>query len=72
MAKSILIISRAAAGFRRAGVEHPPGKAEYPASEFTADQMARLQAEPLLDVIEIGEDDPAADPTPDPKKKAAG
>jgi hypothetical protein len=36
-----------------------PARAEYPASTFSAEQMALLQAEPLLEVIITGDPDPA-------------
>jgi hypothetical protein len=42
-----------AAGFRRAGVFHPAGPAEYPAGTFSAAQLAALRAEPALVVEEL-------------------
>lgn len=41
-------------GFRRAGLAHP-ARAEYPAGFFTAEQLAQLRAEPMLDVRELAE-----------------
>ncbi|PTW61425.1 hypothetical protein C8N35_102134 [Breoghania corrubedonensis] len=40
-------------GFWRAGVFHPGEAVEHPAGTFTADEVARLKAEPNLDVEEI-------------------
>ena len=37
-------------GFRRAGLAHP-ARAEYPAGAFTAEQMAALTEEPLLQLL---------------------
>jgi len=44
-------------GFRRAGVSHH-GTALHPEGAFTADELARLRAEPMLVVREI--EQPAA------------
>lgn len=57
MPQTVTIVSRVP-GFRRAGMAHP-ARAEYPASTFSAEQMALLQAEPLLEVIITGDPDPA-------------
>lgn len=42
--------------FRRAGIAHPKGTVEYPDGKFTKEQLATLQAEPMLtvEVIENG------------------
>ena len=63
MAQTVTIVSRKE-GFRRAGMAHPL-RAEYPIETFTADQLAALQAEPMLEVVITGEPDPAP---VDPKK----
>ncbi len=47
---TIRIISRAAPGFRRGGIAHPADKT-YPASNFTVEQLAAIDDEPLLTVI---------------------
>ena len=45
-------------GFRRCGIAHPVAPVTYPDDKFTADELAALQAEPML-VVEVGEADPA-------------
>ena len=60
MAKTVTIMCRQP-GFRRAGIAHP-ARAEYLASAFTAEQLAQMKAEPMLEVFEAGEDDPAPAP----------
>lgn len=52
MAKIIVVHSRAPGPFNRAGTTHQPGRNEYPAAQFSADQLAALKAEPLFDVEE--------------------
>jgi hypothetical protein len=42
-------------GFRRAGVAHSKEWREYPDDKFSAEQLAALQAEPMLQV-EVGAD----------------
>lgn len=51
-------------GFRRAGIAHP-AVARYPEGHFSDEQMAALQAEPLIEVREIPvpERCPVSDPT---------
>jgi hypothetical protein len=49
-APGIRIVSRAHEGFRRGGHAHP-ADATYPADYFTAEQLALIEAEPLLTVI---------------------
>lgn len=41
--------------FRRAGIVHPKGPVEYPDGKFTKEQLAALQAEPML-TVEITDD----------------
>lgn len=41
--------------FRRAGIAHPKGTVEYPDGKFTKEQLATLQAEPMLAVEVIEE-----------------
>ncbi|MBP7127321.1 hypothetical protein KBD49_13240 [Myxococcota bacterium] len=50
-------------GFRRAGIAHP-AVARYPEGRFSAEQMAALRAEPLIEVREIP--DPEPGPGSDP------
>lgn len=54
---SIKIVSRKP-GFRRAGIAHPP-VAVYADDHFSPEQLAQLEAEPLLSVTRI--DDGKAD-----------
>lgn len=42
-------------GFRRAGIAHPAAATDHPDDAFTAEQLAALQAEPML-TVEIIED----------------
>jgi len=51
-------------GFRRAGIAHH-GTRDYPASQFSAEQLEQLRSEPLLVVqaIDLPEDKPAAGKT---------
>lgn len=42
-------------GFRRCGIEHPARPTCYPDGFFTAEQLARLKAEPMLVVEEVAE-----------------
>lgn len=41
------------AGFRRCGAAHPAVWTEYPDDRFTREQLARLEAEPMLQVEKI-------------------
>lgn len=57
-------ISSSVDGFRRAGMAHPARPCTYPDDEFTAEQLAQLEAEPRLAVSrlqtdEVDQDDPA-------------
>ena len=47
-------------GFRRCGMAHPAEVKSYPDSKFTPEQLARLQAEPML-IVEVVADKPAQD-----------
>lgn len=49
-APGIRIVSRAHEGFRRGGHAHP-ADANYSADYFSAEQLALIEAEPLLTVI---------------------
>lgn len=40
-------------GFRRAGFAHP-SRAEYPLDAFTAEQLASISTEPVLEMVSIG------------------
>ncbi len=46
----MIIISSARDGFRRCGVAHPAAPTSYADDYFDADQLAILQAEPMLTV----------------------
>lgn len=52
MAKIVTITSKRD-GFRRCGIAHS-GTVEHPADKFTKEQLAALQAEPLL-VVSVAE-----------------
>jgi len=65
--KIIRIISKKD-GFRRAGKAHPAEPMDYPADAFDKDQLAELQAEPMLVVQELD----VADPKPAKGKAGNG
>lgn len=48
-------------GFRRAGIAHPARPTEHPAERFSAEQLAQLQAEPMLvvELVETARPEPA-------------
>lgn len=50
---AVLRITARRAGFRRAGVAHPATPVEHPAERFTAGEIARLEAEPMLIVERV-------------------
>lgn len=54
----IIIITSKQPGFRRCGIAHGAKPTEYPDDAFTAEQLAALQAEPML-TVEITSDEPA-------------
>ncbi|MOA32044.1 hypothetical protein D3C78_1532330 [compost metagenome] len=43
-------------GFRRCGIAHPAQPVDHPAERFSADELERLQAEPLL-IVQLLDDD---------------
>ena len=51
--------------FRRCGMPHPKGPAEYPDDRFSKKELAVLKAEPMLTVEEIK----APEETPAKKRK---
>lgn len=55
-----LLIASKREGFRRAGRAWPATATEVDASEFSADQLAALKAEPML-TVEEAKDAPAAE-----------
>jgi hypothetical protein len=55
---SLIRITARRDGFRRAGLAHPARPIEHPAEAFTAEQLAQLQAEPML-TVELVEAEPA-------------
>ncbi|EWH09859.1 Rho termination factor domain protein [Catenovulum agarivorans DS-2] len=57
MAKKIIVISGAHAGYRRAGVKLNQGRNEFDESWFSAQQLAQLKADEKLSVSEV-EDKP--------------
>ncbi|OGB82021.1 MAG: hypothetical protein A2496_05305 [Burkholderiales bacterium RIFOXYC12_FULL_60_6] len=52
-------------GFRRCGVAHPKGPVEYPDGHWTEEQLAALQAEPMLVVQSIPPAEPPVDKSHD-------
>lgn len=55
-------------GFRRCGIAHPAAPTTYPEGRFTDDELARLEAEPMLVVTRSA---PIGDATGDPMKSEA-
>ena len=53
----MIIITSKQPGFRRCGVAHPAEPTEYPDDAFTREQLAALHAEPMLMVLEAGEEE---------------
>jgi hypothetical protein len=53
----MIIITAKKDGFRRCGVAHSAKRVEYPADAFSPEQLAELQAEPML-VVELVIDAP--------------
>lgn len=53
------------AGFRRCGIAHPAEWTEHPDGIFTGEEIARLSAEPMLEVQVIPEPVKTAEPTGD-------
>lgn len=47
----IVRITAKRAGFRRCGIAHPAQPVDHPADRFTAAELERLQAEPMLKVV---------------------
>lgn len=47
-------------GFRRCGVAHPAAATAHRDDAFTAEQLARLQAEPML-IVELLDGEPEGD-----------
>ncbi len=47
----MIIITSKSEGFRRAGIAHASTPTEYPDDAFTPEQLAALQAEPMLSVV---------------------
>lgn len=62
----MIIITSKRDGFRRAGLAHRKGPVEYADGHFTDDQLADLQAEPMLTVQIV-----AAQPASRPNAKDA-
>ncbi len=68
MSRAITIVSKVA-GFRRCGMAHPDTAVTHKAGTFTDEQIARLEAEPMLVVTDAaGEEaaDTASNPAPEP------
>ncbi|HHR6222747.1 TPA: HI1506-related protein [Providencia alcalifaciens] len=53
-----IIITAKVNGFRRCGIAHSDTATEYPDDHFTKEQLATLQAEPML-VVSVGTKDAA-------------
>lgn len=71
--KTIRIRTRARGSrpFRRAGVSHSPGPfADWPAGQFSPEQIQQLQAEPMIDV-EILDQEQETAPPPAPEASPA-
>jgi hypothetical protein len=68
----ILIISKRD-GFRRAGIEHPSTPTLHDDDRFTKEQLAALEAEPML-IVQYVEDEPEGvkpdEPVQEDKKDA--
>ena len=64
----MIIITAKKDGFRRCGIAHSAKRVEYPADAFSSEQLAELQAEPML-VVEHVATCPAPAP-PEPLKEA--
>lgn len=64
----MIIIKAKRDGFRRCGVAHPAKPTKYQDDAFTAEQLAEMQAEPMLDVSAIGVDPGAGDQATTSKK----
>jgi hypothetical protein len=58
-------------GFRRAGIAHPAAPTSYPEDAFTPEQLAAIQAEPMLVVSITTGDAPAADAAAEGPEPAA-
>ena len=48
-----ILITSKRAGFRRAGIEHPGTPTLYDDEKFTKEQLAALEAEPMLIVQHV-------------------
>ena len=48
-----ILITSKRAGFRRAGIEHPDTPTLYEDAKFTDEQLAALEAEPMLIVQRV-------------------
>lgn len=61
-------------GFRRAGLRHPAGPIDHPAENFTAEQLAALEAEPRLqvEILELPADAAGESDAARPKTEAGG
>ncbi len=65
----VRITAKRAGGFWRCGVFHPPHAVEHAAGRFSAAELARLRAEPMLSVEETEAPvAPAKQPTKPPAK----
>ena len=53
----MIIITSDKDGFRRCGVAHSSARTEWPDDHFTDDELARLQAEPMLSVEVISDEE---------------
>ncbi len=50
----MIIIRSKKAGFRRCGIAHPKEETQYPDDRFSKEELAILQAEPML-TVELAE-----------------
>lgn len=70
----VLRITAKVDGHRRAGIAHPDTAVDHPAGAFDEQQIAALNADPMLVVHEIDVADPAPEKAPPkaPPKAPAG
>lgn len=60
-----IVITSKQDGFRRAGIAHPAKPTEHPDDRFDEEQLAALEAEPMLIVKHKKEDKPEKKPKKD-------
>ena len=68
---SFLRITAKIAGFRRCGIAHAETPTDYPEGSFTPEEIARLEAEPMLVVQRLASPEIEAEASADTAKKEA-